>query len=44
MNNYHPITLVPAMSKVPEIVVTDQLVSFLDKHNILSNLQFESEK
>jgi hypothetical protein len=35
VDNYHPITSVPAMS-----IVAKQLVSFLDKHNIINYCQF----
>jgi hypothetical protein len=39
--NYHPITLVSALSKVLEKVTANQLISFLDSHNILNKSQFE---
>jgi hypothetical protein len=37
--NYHPITLVPAVSGTGKSI-SNQMVIFLDKINILSNLQF----
>jgi hypothetical protein len=43
-NNYFPITLVPAMSKVLEKIIAMQLVSFINKHNIFSNYQFGFRK
>jgi retron-type reverse transcriptase len=39
-NNYRPITLVPAMSKVLEKITAMQLVSFINKHNIFTNSHF----
>jgi hypothetical protein len=43
-NNCHPITLVPALSKFLEKVITNQVISFLDKHNILNKSQFGFRK
>lgn len=39
-SNYRPISILPVISKVVEIVVKKRVVSFLDKHNILNNQQF----
>jgi retron-type reverse transcriptase len=39
-NNYRPITLVPTLSKALEKVTANQLIAFLDKHNILNKSQF----
>jgi hypothetical protein len=39
-DNYHPVTIVSDLSKVLEKVISNPLVSFLDKHNILINSQF----
>jgi hypothetical protein len=39
-NNYHPITHVPALSKVLEKATANQLTAFLEKHNILNKSQF----
>jgi hypothetical protein len=38
--NYRPITLVPAPSKVLEKVIANQLIAFLEKHNILNKSQY----
>ena len=35
LKNYRPISLLPLMSKVPERIVHEQTMEFLDKHNIL---------
>jgi hypothetical protein len=43
-NNYCPITLVPALSKVLEKVIANQLIAFLEKHNILNKSQFGFRK
>jgi hypothetical protein len=43
-NNYRPITLVPALSKVLEKVTANQLVAFLDKDNMLNKSQFGFRK
>jgi hypothetical protein len=43
-NNNCPITLVPALSKILEKVLQNQLISYLDKHNILNKSQFEFRK
>jgi hypothetical protein len=43
-NNYHPVTLVPALSKVLETVIANQLIAFLEKHNILNKSQFGFRK
>jgi hypothetical protein len=43
-NNYCPITLVPTLSKVLEKVIGNQLIAFLEKHNILNKSQFGFRK
>ena len=43
-NNYRPITLVPTLSKVLEKVIANQLIAFLDKHNMLNKSQFGFRK
>jgi hypothetical protein len=45
VDNYRPITLVPpAMSVILEKIVAKELVSFLDKHNIINYSQFGFRK
>jgi hypothetical protein len=39
-NNHCPFTLDPPLSKMSENVVSNQLITFLHKHNILGNSQF----
>jgi hypothetical protein len=43
-NNYHPITFVPALSKILEKVIANQLVSIFEKHSILNKSQFGLKK
>ena len=43
-NNYRPISLLPAISKVLEKVVYQQLSAFLEKNNILTEHQFGFRK
>jgi hypothetical protein len=38
-NNYHPITLVPTLTKILKIMTSNELVTFLDKNNI-NNFKF----
>ncbi len=38
--NYHPISMLPAFSKVFEKVFLIRIAKFLDKHNLLSTHQF----
>jgi hypothetical protein len=42
--NYRPITLVSALSKVLEKVIANQLMAFLEKHDILNKSQFGFRK
>jgi hypothetical protein len=42
--NYQPITLVPAFSKVLEKVTGNQLIAFLEKHNIFNKSQYGFRK
>ncbi len=39
VNNYRPISLLPILSKIVEKIVSNQLLDFLLKHNLLSNSQ-----
>ncbi len=39
LNNYRPILLLPILSKIVEKIVSNQLLDFLLKHNLLSNSQ-----
>jgi hypothetical protein len=43
-NKYRPITLVPALSKILEKVIANQLTDFLDKHNMLNKSQIGFRK
>lgn len=40
VNNYRPISVLPALSKVLERLLNKRLIQFLDKNNILSKSQF----
>jgi hypothetical protein len=42
--NYRPVTLVPALSKVLEKVISNQLIAFLERHNILNKSQYRFRK
>jgi hypothetical protein len=46
VDNYHPITLVPALLKILEKIISEQLLSFFEKHKIfnLSQLGFRKNK
>jgi len=35
INNYHPISLLPSLSKVFEKLIKTQFISFFDKHNVI---------
>jgi len=39
INNYRPITILPIISKVLEKIVANQLTSFLEENNLISNTQ-----
>jgi hypothetical protein len=39
-NNYRPISVLPAFSKLMEKIVYNRLISFINKHNILTNAQY----
>ena len=43
-NNYRPISLLPSLSKLLEKIVARQMISFIDKHKILYDLQFGFRK
>ena len=40
IKNYRPISILPSFSKIIEKIVYTRTVSFLQKHNILTNYQF----
>jgi hypothetical protein len=42
--NYRPITLLPALSKVLEKVIGNQLIAFLEKHDIFNRSKFVFRK
>lgn len=44
VNNYRPITILPAISKVLEKCVYSQTMSYLEQNNLLSNQQFGFRK
>lgn len=44
VNNYRPISLIPALSKVFEYLLKDQLLSYFEKNSILNNFQYGFRK
>ena len=40
INNYRPISVLTALSKILEKIVSKRVTSFLDKHSVISNNQF----
>ena len=40
LNNYRPISLLPAISKIFERIIYDQLYAYFDNNNILSEEQY----
>jgi len=40
INNYRPISVLTAISKIMEKVVCKRVTSFLDRHNVITNSQF----
>ena len=42
--NYRPISIVPTVAKIIELFVKEQLVHFLQKHNVLTPSQFAYKK
>ena len=43
-SNYRPFSLTSAVSKVMELIITDQLLSYLSNNNLLSSQQFGFQK
>ena len=39
-NNYRPVSLLPIISKIMELIINKALTNFLEKHSVLSNRQF----
>jgi len=39
LGDYRPISILPALSKAIEVLMRDQIVSFLDRHNLLNRFQ-----
>ena len=44
LGNYRPVSVLPAFSKVYEILVYNRIFKFIDDHNILYNQQFGFRK
>lgn len=44
VNNFRPISVLPAVSKILEKLINSRLIDYLDKFNILSNTQFGFRK
>jgi len=44
VNNYRPISVLPSFSKIFEKLVYSRLVSYLEKHSILSDSRYEFRK
>ena len=40
IGNYHPISILPAISKIYEKLIDKRLMNFFDKHNIIHKHQF----
>ena len=40
VNNYRPISLLPAISKILEKIINNRLINYLEKKSLLSNMQF----
>jgi hypothetical protein len=43
-SNYRPIPILPSINKILEIIIYEQLLLYLDKHNILNKFQFVFRK
>ena len=39
MNNYRPISIIPVVAKVFERIVYDQVLAYINNHNLISNCQ-----
>jgi hypothetical protein len=39
ISNYRPISVVPTFSKIMEMLIYNRVVSFLNKHNLISEAQ-----
>ena len=44
VSNYRPISLLPIFSKIMERLIYNQFIEYIDKHKILSELQFGFQK
>ena len=40
VNNYRPISLIPAVSKIFELLLKDQLINYMEQHNLLNDFQY----
>ena len=40
LNNYRSITIIPVVAKVFDRIVYDQVLAYINKHNLISNYQF----
>ena len=39
LNNYRPISIIPVVAKVFERIVYDQVLAYINNHNLISNCQ-----
>ena len=40
VNNYRPISLIPAVSKIFELLLKNQLINYMEQHNLLNDFQY----